>query len=151
MLYPGLDPTGHEVNSFINQAFTNVPESVRQAVRQHGSTRTFGSKNQLLKATQFADVARGDSYEMAALKYPHLLYEREGIAAPTFKKIPLRDEIRDYINPWLRDNGYGPQDATGKFTGIPLNASEEDAWKIVEDAVDQHLSMMRGSRLSSGS
>ena len=145
MLYPA------PYDRFTNEAIMNVPLNIRKAVRDHMSTTTFGSDDQLLKATQFADVARGNSYDIAALKYPHLLYEREGLKTPQYPKIPLREEIRKYINPWLKDNGYGPRDSNGKYTGIPLDATEEQAWSIVEDAVKQHRRVLRGSRLSTGS
>lgn len=138
-------------NDIVTRPFANVSDDVLNAVGGHMSTLTYGSKNNLLRATQFADVARGKPYDEAAVSFPHLLYEREGLAKPKYPSIPLRTEIRDYINPWLKENGYGPQDANGKYTGIPLDATEEQAWQIVEDAVDQHLSMLRGGRLSDSS
>lgn len=45
------------------------------------SNKTFSSEGytpeeNLVRATQFADIARGEDYDVAAIKYPHVLYER---------------------------------------------------------------------------
>jgi len=45
MLYPA------PYDRFTNEAIMNVPLNIRKAVRDHMSTTTFGSDDQLLKAT----------------------------------------------------------------------------------------------------
>ena len=41
MLYPFMEPNGIQANTFEKQAFSNVPYSVRDAVRRHMDTTTF--------------------------------------------------------------------------------------------------------------
>ena len=116
-------------------------------------------------------------YDEAALHFPHLLYEREGLMKPQYPALSLPEELKKYINPWLIENGYGPFEDRplsgselekylesiprslrdkGKiptrrvYTGIPLSATEDEAEAIVRDAIMQHRRVLRGSRLSTG-
>ena len=118
----------------VNKYF-NVPEYVSDAISQHMTTKN--RDTELLKSLQFADVARGLSYDQAAYKFPQLLYERELNIPAKYEKLPIRDELKNKINPWLRRQGY---------EGIPLNSTEEEAWQLLQDRIQQHLSFLRGVR-----
>lgn len=162
-------------NSVGGPAITHTPYKVKNAVKNHMSDKTFSlegytPEENLIRATQFADIARGEDYDVAAIKYPHVLYERQGLRKPQYPDIPLREEIKRYINPWLKDNGYGPSEQVEltekeieklshgralripttktKYTGIPLDATKEEAWQIVIDAMNQHRRVQRGAALS---
>jgi hypothetical protein len=94
------------------------------------------SRDELTKALHFADVARGESWDEAAFKYPHLSYEYKKPEL-NIPKIPYREELKTRINPWLKNKGYET---------IPLDVSEDEAWRILEERIDQHRSFLRGVR-----
>lgn len=113
----------------------NVSDNVKNAVKHHMSQGML-SRDELTKALHFADVARGESWDEAAFKYPHLAYEYKKPEL-NIPKIPYRDELKTRINPWLKNKGYET---------IPLDVSEEEAWRILEERIDQHRSFLRGVR-----
>lgn len=105
------------------------------AIQNHMSSGMLDKSN-LTRALHFADVARGDSWDVAAFKYPHLAYP---FKKPKLNMQPMsvRDELKYKINPWLRNKGYKT---------IKLDVSEEEAWKQLEDRIMQHRSFLRGAR-----
>lgn len=113
----------------------DVTNNVKHAVKHHMSGGML-SRDELTKALRFADVARGESWDEAAFKYPHLAYEYKKPEL-NIPKIPYRDELKTRINPWLKNKGYET---------IPLDVSEEEAWQLLEERIDQHRSFLRGVR-----
>lgn len=126
---------GHVGAEMLDDLGIDVPESVKRAVDNHMSTGML-DKDELTKALHFADVARGEGWDEAAFKYPHLAYNypKPELNIP---KIPLKEELKTRINPWLKNKGYET---------IPLDVSEEEAWNILEDRISQHRSFLRGAR-----
>jgi len=76
-------------------------------------------EDNLTRALHFADVARGLDWDIASFKFPHLSYNwsKPKLNIP---HVPLREELKTRINPWLKNKGYET---------IDLNLSEEEAWK----------------------
>lgn len=126
---------GHESVDILNTFGINTSDNVKNAVYNH-MTRSILDKDELTKALHFADVARGLDWDEAAYNYPHLTYNFKKPEL-NIKKIPLREELKTRINPWLKAKGYET---------IKLSLSEEEAWNELEKRIDQHLSFLRGVR-----
>lgn len=126
---------GHESVDMLDMLGINTSDNVKNAVYNH-MTRSILDKDELTKALHFADVARGLGWDEAAYRYPHLTYK---FKKPNLniEKIPLREELKTRINPWLKNKGYET---------IKLDLPEEQAWEELEKRIDQHLSFLRGVR-----
>lgn len=90
----------------------------------------------LTKSLIFADVSRGLPFDQAAYTYPQLLYKRR-LPQLNIKDIPLREELKTRINPWLKQLGYKT---------IDLNSTKEQAEQQLQEIIDQHRSFLRGAR-----
>jgi len=88
----------------------------------------------LTQALHLADVARGLSYDQSALTYPQLLTYPRKFPKFNFPELPLRDELKTVINPWLKIYGYEP---------IKLNSTRKQAEQQLEDRISQHNSWVR--------
>lgn len=111
-----------------------INDAVVDAIRNHGDSRHMVDLSPLTQALHLADVARGRSYDQAALTYPQLLtYPRE-FPKFNFPELPLHDELKTVINPLLKRIGYET---------IKPKSSREQAEQQLEDRISQHNSWVR--------
>lgn len=121
----------------LKEAGIDIDSSVKHAIESHMKDNML-DQDPLTRALRFADVGRGRSYDKTAYDFPYLAYPGMFGRLDEPPLIPLREELKTRINPWLMSKGYKT---------IPLNSSMEEAEKLVNQALDQHLSMLRGVRL----
>jgi hypothetical protein len=78
-----------------------------------------------------------NDYNNTIFKYPYLHYpSKDGIKPLNVSDdIPLRQQLRDHINPYLRTNGMDP---------IPLDSDYNTASKILDDRINQRSRFLRG-------
>ncbi len=111
-----------------------INDAVIDAIRNHGDSRNMVDLSPLTQALHLADVARGSSYDQAALTYPQLFtYPRE-FPKFNFPELPLHDELKTVINPLLKRIGYKT---------IDPKSSREQAEQQLEDRISQHNSWVR--------
>lgn len=111
-----------------------INNEVLDAIKNHGHSHHMMDLSPLTQALHLADVSRGLSYDQSALTYPQLLtYPRE-FPQFSFPQLPLRDELKTVINPWLRRYGYET---------INLNATREQAEQQLENIISQHNTWVR--------
>lgn len=111
-----------------------VNDTVLDAIRNHGDSKHMVDASPLTQALHLADVARGLSYDQSALTYPQLLTYPRKFPKFNFPELPLRDELKTVINPWLKIYGYEP---------IKLNSTRKQAEQQLEDRISQHNSWVR--------
>lgn len=111
-----------------------VNDAVLDAIRNHGDLKHMVDLSPLTQALHLADVARGLSYDQSALTYPQLLTYPRKFPKFNFPELPLRDELKTVINPWLKIYGYEP---------IKLNSTRKQAEQQLEDRISQHNSWVR--------
>lgn len=94
------------------------------------------NKSPLERAVYLTRNADSD-YNSTIFKYPFLHYpSKDGIKPLNVSDdIPLRQQLRDYINPYLRTNGMDP---------IPLDSDYNTASKILDDRINQRSRFLRG-------
>lgn len=114
-----------------------VNDAVLDAIRNHGDSKHMVDASPLTQALHLADVARGLSYDQSALTYPQLLTYPRKFPKFNFPELPLRDELKTVINPWLKIYGYEP---------IKLNSTRKQAEQQLEDRISQHNSWVRSVR-----
>ena len=111
-----------------------INDAVLDAIRNHGDLKHMIDASPLTQALHLADVARGLSYDQSALTYPQLLTYPRKFPKFNFPELPLRDELKTVINPWLKIYGYEP---------IKLNSTRKQAEQQLEDRISQHNSWVR--------
>ena len=114
-----------------------INDAVVNAIRNHGDLKHMVDASPLTQALHLADVARGLSYDQSALTYPQLLTYPRKFPKFNFPELPLRDELKTVINPWLKIYGYEP---------IKLNSTRKQAEQQLEDRISQHNSWVRSVR-----
>ena len=114
-----------------------INDAVLDAIRNHGDSKHMVDASPLTQALHLADVARGLSYDQSALTYPQLLTYPRKFPKFNFPELPLRDELKTVINPWLKIYGYEP---------IKLNSTRKQAEQQLEDRISQHNSWVRSVR-----
>lgn len=111
-----------------------INDAVVDAIRNHGDSKHMIDASPLTQALHLADVARGLSYDQSALTYPQLFTYPRKFPKFNFPELPLRDELKTVINPWLKIYGYEP---------IKLNSTRKQAEQQLEDRISQHNSWVR--------
>lgn len=116
---------------FKNEFNDNVIEA---AFQQDGNGII--NKSPLERAVYLTRKAEND-YNNTIFKYPYLHYpSKDGIKPLNVSDdIPLRQQLRDHINPYLRTNGMDP---------IPLDSDYNTASKILDDRINQRSRFLRG-------
>ena len=116
---------------FKNEFNDNVIEA---AFQQDGNGII--NKSPLERAVYLIRKAEND-YNNTIFKYPYLHYpSKDGIKPLNISDdIPLRQQLRDHINPYLRTNGMDP---------IPLDSDYNTASKILDDRINQRSRFLRG-------
>ena len=116
---------------FKNEFNDNVIEA---AFQQDGNGII--NKSPLERAVYLTRKAEND-YNNTIFKYPYLHYpSKDGIKPLNVSDdIPLRQQLRDHINPYLRTNGMDP---------IPLDSDYNTASKILDDMINQRSRFLRG-------
>lgn len=116
---------------FKNEFNDNVIEA---AFQQDGNGII--NKSPLERAVYLIRKAEND-YNNTIFKYPYLHYpSKDGIKPLNVSDdIPLRQQLRDHINPYLRTNGMDP---------IPLDSDYNTASKILDDMINQRSRFLRG-------
>ena len=129
----------------------NDPEfnkrSIRFAVKHHMYDKNFpvygmngkrGKLNyDLLKALQASDVARGLSYDKAALTYPQLFTYNKVLPKVKFYEGSLEDQLNNVIRPLLKRQGY-----PSSRDVFDLNRIQDS----MNDFATRHRSVIRGAR-----
>lgn len=113
-----------------------ISNDVIDAIENHGRNHHMIDSSDLTQALHFADVARGLSYDEAALRYPQLLTYQRDYPQFNFQQLPTRDQLKTVINPVLKRYGYDP---------IPLDLSEAQAAAELEKRIDQHNTFVRST------
>ena len=95
------------------------------------------NKSPLERAVYLTRIAEGKDYNNTMYKYPYLHYpSKDGIKSLNVSDdIPLRQQLRDHINPYLRTNG---------MEAIPLDSDYDTASKMVDDRIKQRSRFLRG-------
>lgn len=116
---------------FNNEFNDNVIEA---AFQQDGNGII--NKSPLERAVYLTRKAEND-YNNTIFKYPYLHYpSKDGIKPLNISDdIPLRQQLRDHINPYLRTNG---------MEAIPLDSDYDTASKMVDDRIKQRSRFLRG-------
>ena len=116
---------------FKNEFNDNVIEA---AFQQDGNGII--NKSPLERAVYLIRKAEND-YNNTIFKYPYLHYPSKDLIKPlnVSDYIPLRQQLRDHINPYLRTNGMDP---------IPLDSDYNTASKILDDRINQRSRFLRG-------
>ena len=114
-----------------------INDTVLDAIRNHSDLKHMVDLSPLTQALHLADVARGLNYDQSALIYPQLLTYPRKFPKFNFPELPLRDELKTVINPWLKIYGYEP---------IKLNSTRKQAEQQLEDRISQHNSWVRSVR-----
>ena len=113
-----------------------ISDAVKNSVKNHMRRVGMRDFDNLTKSLIFADVSRGLPFDQAAYTYPQLLYKRR-LPQLNIKDIPLREELKTRINPWLKQLGYKT---------IDLNSTKEQAEQQLQEIIDEHRSFLRGAR-----
>lgn len=113
-----------------------ISDAVKNSVKNHMHRVGMRDFDNLTKSLIFADVSRGLPFDQAAYTYPQLLYKRR-LPQLNIKDIPLREELKTRINPWLKQLGYKT---------IDLNSTKEQAEQQLQEIIDEHRSFLRGAR-----
>lgn len=94
------------------------------------------NKSPLERAVYLTRRADND-YNNTIFKYPYLHYpSKDGIKPLNVSDdIPLRKQLRDHINPYLRTNG---------MEAIPLDSDYDTASKMLDDRIKQRSRFLRG-------
>lgn len=94
------------------------------------------NKSPLERAVYLTRKAEND-YNNTIFKYPYLHYpSKDGIKPLNVSDdIPLRQQLRDHINPYLRTNG---------MEAIPLDSDYDTASKLLDDRINQRSRFLRG-------
>ena len=116
---------------FKNEFNDNVIEA---AFQQDGNGII--NKSPLERAVYLTRKAEND-YNNTIFKYPYLHYpSKDGIKPLNVSDdIPLRQQLRDHINPYLRTNG---------MEAIPLDSDYDTASKMLDDRIKQRSRFLRG-------
>lgn len=94
------------------------------------------NKSPLERAVYLTRHANND-YNNTIFKYPYLHYPSKDGVKPLIvsDNIPLRKQLRDHINPYLRTNG---------MEAIPLDSDYNTASKMLDDRINQRSRFLRG-------
>lgn len=94
------------------------------------------NKSPLERAVYLIRHANND-YNNTIFKYPYLHYpSKDGVKPLNISDyIPLRKQLRDHINPYLRTNG---------MEAIPLDSDYDTASKMLDDRINQRSRFLRG-------
>ena len=94
------------------------------------------NKSPLERAVYLTRHANND-YNNTIFKYPYLHYPSKDGVKPLIvsDNIPLRKQLRDHINPYLRTNG---------MEAIPLDSDYDTASKMLDDRINQRSRFLRG-------
>lgn len=94
------------------------------------------NKSPLERAVYLTRHADND-YNNTIFKYPYLHYpSKDGVKPLNISDyIPLRKQLRDHINPYLRTNG---------MEAIPLDSDYDTASKMLDDRINQRSRFLRG-------
>ena len=94
------------------------------------------NKSPLERAVYLTRSADSD-YNSTIFKHPFLHYpSKDGIKPLNVSDdIPLRQQLRDHINPYLRTNG---------MEAIPLDSDYDTASKMLDDRINQRSRFLRG-------
>lgn len=94
------------------------------------------NKSPLERAVYLTRHADND-YNNTIFKYPYLHYPSKDGVKPLIvsDNIPLRKQLRDHINPYLRTNG---------MEAIPLDSDYDTASKMLDDRINQRSRFLRG-------
>lgn len=116
---------------FKNEFNDNVIEA---AFQQDGNGII--NKSPLERAVYLTRHANND-YNNTIFKYPYLHYPSKDGVKPLIvsDNIPLRKQLRDHINPYLRTNG---------MEAIPLDSDYDTASKMLDDRINQRSRFLRG-------
>lgn len=95
------------------------------------------NKSPLERAVHLTGKSVYGDYNKTIFKYPYLHYpSKDGIKPLNVSDdIPLRQQLRDHINPYLRTNGMDP---------IPLDSDYDTASKMIDDRIKQRSRFLRG-------
>lgn len=95
------------------------------------------NKSPLERGVYLTREADGHNYNDIIFKYPYLHYPSKDGVKPlnVSDDIPLRQQLRDHINPYLRTNGMEP---------IPLDSDYDAASKMIDDRIKQRSRFLRG-------
>ena len=133
----GIEHHGPNSLKVIDQAqIPFISDAVKNSVKNHMHRVGMRDFDNLTKSLIFADVSRGLPFDQAAYTYPQLLYKRR-LPKLNIKDIPLREELKTRINPWLKLLGYKT---------IDLNSTKEQAEQRLQEIIDEHRSFLRGAR-----
>ena len=129
---------GHDVESrnIIRRYFNNVPQQVLHSVGNH-MERTIPFESDFTKALHAADIGSGLSGEQALAHYPYAGYTSSENVTNLGKggNLSLRETIRTKLNPYFDTMG---------MKRIPLDATEEEARKIVRENMKLYRHVGRG-------
>ena len=129
---------GHDVESrnIIRQYFNNVPQKVLHSVGDH-MERTIPFESDFTKALHAADIGSGLSGEQTLARYPYAGYTSSENVTNLGKggQLGLRETIRTKLNPYFDTMG---------MKRIPLDATEEEARKIVRENMKLYRHVGRG-------
>lgn len=128
---PKIDFKDNFKEIFNNEFNDNVIEA---AFQQDGNGII--NKSPLERAVYLIRKAEND-YNNTIFKYPYLHYpSKDGIKPLNVSDdIPLRQQLRDHINPYLRTNG---------MEAIPLDSDYDTASKLLDDRIKQRSRFLRG-------
>ena len=95
------------------------------------------NQSPLKRGVYLVNQAGQSDYNNAIFRYPYLHYpSKDGIKSLNVSDdIPLRQQLRDHINPYLRTNG---------MEAIPLDSDYDTASKILDDRIKQRSRFFRG-------
>ena len=95
------------------------------------------NKSPLERGVYLTSQAGLDDYNKTIYKYPYLHYPSKDGVKPlnVSDDIPLRQQLRDHINPYLRTNG---------MEAIPLDSDYDTASKMLDDRINQRSRFLRG-------
>lgn len=95
------------------------------------------NQSPLKRGIYLASQAGSDDYNNTIFKYPYLHYPSKDVIKPlnVSDDIPLRQQLRDHINPYLRTNG---------MEAIPLDSDYDTASKMLDDRIKQRSRFLRG-------
>lgn len=131
VVLPKLDFKDNFKEIFNNEFNDNVIEA---AFQQSGDGII--NKSPLERAVYLTRHADND-YNNTIFKYPYLHYpSKDGVKPLNISDdIPLRKQLRDHINPYLRTNG---------MEAIPLDSDYDTASKMLDDRINQRSRFLRG-------
>lgn len=129
---------GHDVESrnIIRRYFNNVPQKVLHSVGDH-MERVIPFDSDFTKALHAADIGSGLSGEQTLARYPYAGYTSSENVTNLGKggNLDLRETIKTKLNPYFDTMG---------MKRIPLNATEEEARKIVRENMKLYRHVGRG-------